>query len=209
MSGVRVLPVSLTLVPTSMVVGALMTKSGKFQWALWTGWSILLLATGLLILLDEETSTVRWVFIFITLGIGQGAIMPPLIFSTQAMAKTEDVAYAAAMFPFLRSLGYTIGVAIGGTAVQNALSHRLADAALPVSIAKNAEAYLTVLNALPRGSLEYRQLVHAYAEAFKTVWEIMIAFTALGLIFSLGIAHHSLDRKYDSRHKLNRPDQVE
>lgn len=148
-------------------------------------------------------------FILITLGIGHGAAMPPLIFTTQAMAKTEDVAYAAAMYPFLRSLGYTIGVAIGGTAFQNTLSHRLADAALPVSIAKNAEAYLTVLNALPKDSLEYHRLVYAYAEAFKTVWEIMIAFTALGRIFSLGVAHHSLDRKYDSRHKLNRPDQVE
>lgn len=186
-----------------------MTKTGKFQWALWSGWAILLLATGLLVLLDSETSTVAWVFILITLGVGHGAAMPPLIFSTQAMAKTEDVAYAAAMYPFLRALGYTIGVAIGGTAFQNALTHRLTDASLPVSIAKDAEAYLIVLNALPRGSSEYYQLVHAYAEAFKTVWEIMIAFTALGLIFSLGVAHHSLDRKYDSRHKLKRPDRVD
>lgn len=188
-----------------MVAGLFMTKTGKFQWPLWSGWATTLLASGLLLLFDVNTSTVAWVFILITLGLGHGAVMPPLIFSTQAMAKTEDVAYAAAMFPFLRALGYSIGVAIGGTAFQNALSRQLTNNGLPASISKDAEAFVAVLNAMPKDSSEYLQLVQVYADAFKTVWEIMIAFTALGLVFSLGVAHHSLDRKYDSRHQLNRP----
>lgn len=209
MTGVALLPLSLTVVPTSMVAGVFMTKTGKFQWPLWSGWTITLVSTGLLILLDVDTSTVAWVFILITLGLGHGAVMTPLIFSTQAMAKTEDVAYAAATYPFMRSLGYTVGVAIGGTAFQNTLSRRLAETGLSASISRNAEAYVAVLNAMPKDSLAYHQLVQAYADAFKTVWKIMTAFSALGLIMSLGIAHHSLDRKYNSKHQLSRQDRAD
>lgn len=170
---------------------------------------ILVLSNGLLILLDDDTSTVTWIFILLVLGIGHGAIFMPLIFGTQAMAKTGDVAYAATMYAFLRALGYTIGVAVGGTAFQNTLSQNLADAGLPASIAKDAESYVAVLNAMPKDSSMYHQLIQAYTSSFRTVWEIMTAISGLGLVFSLGIAHYSLDREHDSRHKLNRGDRIE
>lgn len=170
---------------------------------------ILVLSNGLLILLDNDTSTVTWVFILLILGIGHGAILMPLIFGTQAMAKTGDVAYAATMYAFLRALGYTIGVAIGGTAFQNTLSQNLANAGLPTLIAKDAESYVAVLNAMSKDSSMYHQLVQAYTASFRTVWEIMTAVSGLGLVFSLGIAHYSLDREHDSRHKLNRGDRIE
>lgn len=128
----------------------------------------------------------------------------PLIFSTQAMAKTEDVAYAATMYAFLRALGFGLGVAIGGTAFQNTLFHHLTDVGLPTSIARDAEGYVAVLQAMSKDSLMYQQLVHAYSDAFKTIWEILTAISVLGLVSSLGIAHYPLDRKYDSRHRLSR-----
>lgn len=204
LTGVALFPISLTVLPTSIIVGLVMTKSGRFRLPLWIGWLILVLSNGLLILFDVDTSTARWVFILITVGIGHGATIMPLIFSTQAMAKTEDVAYAATMYAFLRALGYSLGVAIGGTAFQNTLSHQLTDVDLPASIARDAEGYVAVLQAMSKDSLMYQQLVHAYSDAFKTIWEILTAISVLGLVLSLGIAHYSLDRKYDSRHKLSR-----
>lgn len=204
LTGVALFPISLMVLPTSIIVGLVMTKSGRFRLPLWSGWLILVLSNGLLILFDVDTSTVRWVFILITLGIGHGATIMPLLFGTQAMAKTEDVAYAATMYAFLRALGYSLGVAIGGTAFQNTLSHHLTDVGLPASIARDAEGYVAVLQAMSKDSLMYQQLVHAYSDAFKTVWEILTAISVLGLVLSLGIAHYSLDRKYDSRHKLSR-----
>ena len=200
-TGLALFALSMTVSPSNIIVGLLMTKTGRFRWALWGGWLLLVLSNGLLILFDENTSVPAWIFILIVLGIAHGTVLGPLIFGTQAMARTEDVAYAAAMYIFLRTLGYSMGVAIGGTAFQNTLSTRLGAAGLPLSIARNAESYVAVLDAMPKSSMEYQQLVQAYSSAFKTVWEIMTAFAALGLLLSLGVAHYSLDRKHESRHK--------
>ena len=120
------------------------------------------------------------------------------------MAKTEDVAYSAAMYAFLRALGYSIGVAIGGTAFQNSLSKQLSNAGLPTSIATDAEAFVVTLKAMDPNSAAHKQFVQAYVGGFKVVWEAMTAFAALGLVLSLGIAHYSLDRKYASKHKIER-----
>ena len=84
--------------PASVVISVLMTKLGKFRFAMWFGWATLVLANGLLILLDTDTPIVGWVFILITLGLGHGTTLTPLLFGPQAMAKTEDVAYSAAMY---------------------------------------------------------------------------------------------------------------
>ena len=203
------LPMFLTLLPASMVVGLLMTKTGKFRPTLWFGQAMLVLSNGLLILLGVNISTIGWLFVLITLGIGHGCTLTPLIFGTQAMAKTEDVAYSAAMYAFLRALGYSIGVAIGGSAFQNSLSSRLVDAGLPTSIAVNAESYVAVLKAMAVDSPLRHQLVQVYAQAFKVVWEVMTGFAALGFLLSLGIAHYSLDRKYDSKHKVCRAENDE
>ena len=134
-------------------------------------------------------------------GIGNGFTLMPLIFGTQAMAKTEDVAYAAAMYAFLRQLGFSIGVAIGGTTFQDTLYKHLVASDLPTSIAANAEGYVQVLKTMPDSPMR-EAIIQAYTEAFKVVWEEMTAFAALGLVLSLGVARFSLDRKYDSRHKL-------
>lgn len=60
-TGIGLLPVTASLLPTSMITGGIMTRTGKFRWALWSGWVFMCIAYGLLIILDENSSTVRWV----------------------------------------------------------------------------------------------------------------------------------------------------
>ncbi|TAQ90889.1 hypothetical protein B7494_g785 [Chlorociboria aeruginascens] len=204
MTGVGLLPITGTLLPVSMGVGIFMTRTGKFRLPLWAGWAVMCISYGLLIILDRDSSTVRWVFIFLVIGVAHGLIMMPMIFGIQAMAKTEDVAYAAAMYAFLRTFGQSIGVAIGGTVFQNLLAKRLADSGLPVEIAKTAEAYLAKLNAYPINSTFRIQVTDAYAVAFHGTFGVMLGAAALGLICSLGIASFSLDRQNESQHVLQK-----
>jgi hypothetical protein len=63
----------------------------------------------------------------------------------QAVSKVEDAGRAAAMYAFMRTLGMSIGVAIGGTAFQNAMSNKLDRLGLPESIGHNAEAFVKTL----------------------------------------------------------------
>lgn len=179
-----------------------MTRIGRLRWALWSGWAFSCLAYGLLIILDESSSMVRWVFILIAVGIAQGLLIMPITFAVQAMAESQDVAYAAAMYTFLRAFGQSIGVAIGGTVFQNLLVRHLADRGLPTSIAKDAESFVEYLKALPVISTFRMQITHAYVLAFHGVFEVLLGIAVLGLLCSLGVAKFSLDRRNESRHIL-------
>lgn len=203
-TGLGLLPVTVVLVPASMTVGILMTRTGKARWALWGGWAIACLAYGLSILLGEHTSTVGWVFILIAQGIAHGLILMPVMFGIQAMAESKDAAYAAAMYLFIRTLGQSLGVAMGGTVFQNLLTRHLQDRGLPTSIAKDAEGYVKTLWALPATSTLRIEVTHAYVLSFHGVFGVMCGIAGLGLLCSLGVKRFSLDRANESQHVLQK-----
>jgi hypothetical protein len=70
-SGLAVFPESLTVAPTSLIVGILVAKTGKFKSSRWV---LTTLGTGLLLLLDVNTSTPAWVGINQVVGLGTGML---------------------------------------------------------------------------------------------------------------------------------------
>jgi hypothetical protein len=106
-SGLAVFPESLTVAPTSLIVGILVAKTGKFKWSIVGGWILTTLGTGLLLLLDVNTSTPAWVGINLVVGLGTGMLFSGMAFSIQsaAMEIKQDPAFAIAIFTFFRSLG--------------------------------------------------------------------------------------------------------
>ena len=113
---------TITFLPTSVIVAVAITKLGRFRWAVWGGSWMTVLATGLLILLGKTTATVAWIFMFMICSLGHGLLLSSLNFAVQAIASSPDVAYAAAMYAFLRTVGMALSVAIGGTVFQNVLA---------------------------------------------------------------------------------------
>lgn len=194
---------SLGLLPASVMVGILMSKLGHFRWGVWSGWLLTILATGLLCLLNVNTSTVAYIFILFAVGLGHGLSLSSLQFAIQCISTQKDVAYASAFYAFMRNLGYCFGVAIGGTVFQNFLARYLGHRGLPKSIANNAEGFLDILRSLPEG--QYRDdIVQAYADAFRIVFAILTACSVIGGLGSLAIKSHSMDRKLESDHLMVR-----
>ena len=201
-TGVALMPLTGALLPTSVVVGRLMTRTGRFRWAVWLGWTVTIAGTGLLILLDVHTRTYAWVLIFIVVGLGHGFILMSLNFSIQAMSDTHNVAYAAAMYTFTRTFGMCIGVAIGGAVFQNQLQKHLADLRLLTTVATDAEGFVAALHALPKDSPEYQNYILAYAKSFGNVFEVLTAVAGLAGLLSLLIKKFSMDKALDSEHVL-------
>ena len=113
--GVCLLPVFLSLIPASVVAGAVITRINHFRWACWSGWFLTTLGSGLTIIWEVDTSIVAWVFILFILGIGQGLLLDAQNFATQAIAKPKDEANAAAIYAFIRSFSMVLGVGIGSS----------------------------------------------------------------------------------------------
>ncbi|KAF2195932.1 MFS general substrate transporter [Zopfia rhizophila CBS 207.26] len=169
--------------------------------AIWSGWVVNTFGTGLLILLDQDSPVVAWVLIFLILGIGQGLLLSAHNFAVQAIASTEDVAYATTLFSFMRGVGLCVGVAIGGAVFQNHLRTALVSARLPTDIAADAEAYVHILLAMPSNSSMRIAVVDAYATGFRFLFEILTGISGVGLLLSLTIGgHYSLDKELDAEH---------
>ena len=203
-AGVSLLPITGILVPTSVITSFLLTRLGRYRWAIWLGFGLSTLANGLLILLNKDTPLAHWAPIFVCVGISQGAILMALVICIQATAASEDVAYAAAAYSYFRSFGMCVGVAIGGTVFQNSMTHHLRELGLPIEVAQNAEAFVATLNSLPVGSTLSNRYILAYARSFSNVFETLTAITALGLISSFMIKGHSMDKKLTSEHVIRK-----
>ncbi|KAG0640926.1 major facilitator superfamily domain-containing protein [Tuber brumale] len=206
MAGVAVFPETFTVAPASVVVGLLVSITGRFRWALWLGWTLTVLGMGVLVLLDVDTPTVSWIFISLVSGLGTGILFPSMAYAIQASATDEDMAYAVSMFSFFRAFGQAFGVAIGGVIFQNALKTEVAKhavlRAMAGEYAADAVALVQVIKMMPKGMEGREELLISYAAALKVVWKAMIGFGAVGLVTSFATEGLSLDRELKTEHGL-------
>jgi MFS family permease len=199
-SGIDLIPITATLMPISIIISLLLKKTGRFRWAIWTGWVLTALSAGLLIILDSDTPIQHWIPIFVLVGLGHGMIIMALITCVQAAAPPGHVAEAAAAYMFLRSFGMCCGVALGGTVFQNTLNTHLRGLGLDVSVARDAEAFVSTLQAMGDKDVVKARYVSAYVRSFQNMWEVLTALSVLGLLSSALIEAHTMDRKLDNAH---------
>ncbi|OAG41495.1 hypothetical protein AYO21_04197 [Fonsecaea monophora] len=205
-TGVSLLPVLLTLVPASVIVGAAITRTARFRWAITTGWVLATLGTGLSISWNRGTHTAVWAVEMIVLGFGHGLNLNALNTASQAACKPGDEGRAVGMYAFLRSLGMAIGVGVGGSVFQNVMKAKLASQGLPTDIALQAEAYLEVLKQTPAGDSAAQAraaaVIDAYIAGFHGVFAFLTGLAGLALIVGLIIQHFEINKALISEHKL-------
>lgn len=187
-SGVALFPQTFTVAPSTMVVGILITLTGRYRWAIWSGWVLTALGTGLLYLVDVDTPVVKWIFLNIVGGLGMGMLFPSMAFAIQASQKNKDLAFAVAMFSFFRAFGQALGVAVGGTVFQNQMKTKLlgypALAPKAYEYSRDASSLVQIIKAMKDGVVK-ENLKHAYADSLKVVWLTMCGLAGVGLILSL------------------------
>ncbi|KAL2201510.1 major facilitator superfamily domain-containing protein [Corynascus similis CBS 632.67] len=202
-AGLNLLPVTFSLLPGSIVISLAITRVGRYRWAVWSGWAVATVGCGLLVLLDADTKTPVWVFIFVVFGIGHGMILTSISVGIQAMSHSEDAGRAAAMYAFMRSLGMSIGVAVGGTVFQNVMSNKLDELDLPRSIAHNSEAFVKVMYHMDPTDPKRISLIHAYVAGFHGIYWTITGVAITAVLISLIIGRHSMDKPLESRFTFN------
>ena len=188
LSGISVFPETFTVAPAAVIVGILITKTGRYRWAIWAGWVLTTLGTGLLYLMDVHTSTVAWVFLTLVSGLGLGMLFPSMAFAIQASSTNANLAFAIAMFAFFRAFGQAVGVAIGGTIFQNQMKIKLLAypglASKADQYSRDATSLVQIIKGMQDGVMKL-QLQQSYADSLKIVWITMCGLSALGLVLSL------------------------
>lgn len=195
-AGVALFPATFTVAPLAVVTGIMITKTGRYRWAIWSGWAITTLGLGLLVLLDVDTKIQQWIFICLVSGIGMGVLFPSLQFQLQAASTNKDMAFAVAMFVFFRSFGQALGVAIGGVIFQNEMVSNLKAypmwASQASELARDAAALVEVIQhtAIADGKLELQQ---AYTDSLRTVYIVLTVLAGVSAISTLFIKGYDLN----------------
>ena len=203
LSGVSLFPQTFTVAPASVIVGILVSLTGRYRWAIWSGWVLTVAGTGLLFLLDVHTSTIAWIFLNLVSGLGTGMLFAGMAFAIQASSTNRDLAFAVAMFSFFRAFGQAIGVAVGGTVFQNTMKKKLL--AYP-TLAPKAEDYsrdaaslVQIIKGFAPGEQGVKvELVQAYADSLKVVWVTMCGLAAVALVASFATKGLDLNRPLET-----------
>lgn len=201
LSGVAIFPETFTVAPASIVVGIIVSITGRYRWGLWSGWVLTTLGLGLLNLMSPEITTVAWIFINLVVGLGTGLLFPAMGIAVQAAVPAVDIAFAVAFYSFFRAFGQGLGVAVGGTIFQNEIKKQILSYPLIAPMADvwsaDATGLVAIIHNMAEGDAK-SQLVHAYADALKMVWIVMCALAAVGGISSLFIKGYTIDQVHET-----------
>ena len=205
-TGVAVFPETFTITPVAILVGIAVSITGRFRWAIWSGWSLTVLGMGVLYLLGPGTSVPAFVFLNIVPGVGLGLLFACMNLATQAAATETHVGYAAAVYIFMRSLGQGVGIAVGGVVFQSRFIVALRAypdlAGNATALARDASGLVQVIKAMPEGAAERAAVVSAYAEALKVVWAVMAGMAFVALVLSFGTEGLSLNAAMETEQAL-------
>ncbi|KAF4486950.1 Efflux pump FUS6 [Colletotrichum fructicola Nara gc5] len=124
--GASVLRASLYILPNSVIAavastasGAATSRMGRYRPLLWLGWATTTVGCGAQLVLDETTSVAGGVALTLVSGVGIGVLFTTLNLAAQASVPPAHTPAASSTTNFFRSLGQTVGIAVGGVVVQN------------------------------------------------------------------------------------------
>jgi hypothetical protein len=207
LAGLALFPSTFTVAPMSIISGLIITKTGDFRVVTWVGWIISTLGLGVMILLDVDTSVVKWVFMTLTTGVGLGLLYTSLAIINQAAASDENMPFVISLFIFARCMGQCLGVAISGTIFQNQMMQNLlktpALADKAVEYSRDASSIVTILKSMPDDGSK-ADLIQAYADSLKIVWAVFCALSGVLTIASFFVKHVSLDREHNTKQGLEK-----
>ncbi|WP_335872575.1 MDR family MFS transporter [Bacillus sp. 2205SS5-2] len=124
-SGLVEMVMTLSMVFSSIIVGILITKTGKYK--IFSLLGFVIMATGLFLnsMLEVETSMTRLILQLVIVGVGLGMNMPVFNITVQNAVSHKYLGVATAAMQTFRQIGGTIGVAIFGTVMGNIMKKEL------------------------------------------------------------------------------------
>jgi EmrB/QacA subfamily drug resistance transporter len=118
-SGLLLLPMMGGVMVTSVVIGRLITKTGKYRIFPIIGGVVMVVAMLLLTNLDVDTSKGESTVYMVVLGLGMGFLMQTTLLISQNSVEMKDLGVASSTATFARSIGGSFGVALFGAVFTN------------------------------------------------------------------------------------------
>ncbi|EJD03252.1 MFS general substrate transporter [Fomitiporia mediterranea MF3/22] len=200
MAGVRQLPLSFGSSAVAALTGITVAKTGRYRPIMWLGWFVMTIGFGLLIMLEENTSSAKQEIWLIIAGLGVGCLFQPPLIGLQAAMPLKDMATSTSVFVLIRTLGGTVGISVGNTIFLSELPDRLSRVPGYSSSMTSGLVDYTAISRIQPDSLRL-QVSHAFTRSLATIY---IAFTPIcfvGLLCVLVLREYSFVRNVEREQK--------
>ena len=202
LSGVYVLPFTLSLALVSAGTGIFIKRTGKYVPCIIFGMTVMTLGFGLFIDLEPKANWAKIILFQIVAGIGVGPNFQSPLISLQSTVAPRDIASATATFGFIRQLATSISVVLGGVVFQNGMQKQydqllsqLGPQIADLLTGSNAAASVGTVAALPGPAGDIARA--AYWTSLKTMYIMYVAFSGAGLVVSLFVRSRKLSKEHE------------
>ncbi len=185
-SGLRLLPLMLGLLTTSIGSGQLISRLGRYKVFPVVGTGVMTVGLVLLSQLEVGTSTFTSALYLLVLGLGLGMVMQVLVLAVQNAVRYEILGAATSGVTMMRGIGGSLGTAVFGAIFTNRLTSELTGDNLPDSlraiVAGGGRLTGSQVEKLPGvARLAYEQ---GYVNALTPVFAVAAGVAALGFLVS-------------------------
>jgi EmrB/QacA subfamily drug resistance transporter len=120
-SGAILIPLSASMIVVSIVVGRLITYTGRYKGFMLAGLLIMGCGYYLLTRLDAGSTQAGLTLAMTVVGLGLGAVLQTYTLVVQNASRREDLGVTTSTTQLSRSLGATVGTAVFGTIMTNGM----------------------------------------------------------------------------------------
>lgn len=201
LSGVYLLPYVLSLSFISAAAGIVIKKTGQYKIVIVSGLVVTVLGFGLFVNLEPRANWVKIIIYQIVAGIGIGPNFQAPLIALQTNVDPRDIGSSTSTFSFIRQLGTSISVVIGGVIFNNEMEkqHPKLERELGPELADSlsgANAASSVQLVASLQGEDGRVAKTAYWKGLQTMYIVYACFAGLALIISLFIQQTKLDKEH-------------
>ncbi|KAF9910491.1 hypothetical protein EC991_006308 [Linnemannia zychae] len=185
-SGLKLLPMVLGLVFSSIASGALMSVVGDYRIFIWLGTTMMSIGVGLCMLFDANSGMGQQIGFLLIVGLGIGLILQTCMLAAQAAVEKEDMAVVTALCGFMNSIGGGIGIAMCSALFNNHLKKQLTLVSMDVLkdiVAYEIEKSITNVQLLP--ALSKAAVIAAYVDTFQFIFKCITPIACVAFLCSL------------------------
>jgi len=200
-AGIYLLGTVIVLVPAAMVVGALVTQTGRYKIAHIASFVLTTISMGGGMLLTERSGPTEWLSLEAIGAVGIAALLPTALPAAQAPLPDSDAAMVTAAFSFFRSFGLLWGFSIP-TFVFNLKIERVVgniDDENVRELLRHGGAFANARASFiaELGNPIKQEVITVFKQGLQAVWKCAFASSLLGLVIA------SLEKEYKLRTTLD------
>jgi EmrB/QacA subfamily drug resistance transporter len=207
-SGALLIPLSAGWVVSSVIVGNLIARTGRYRiWPI-IGSTLVLIGIVLLTFLDTSSTLATVSGFLVIIGVGMGVMYQVYVIAAQNAVDVSQIGVATGQLNFFRSMGGSFAVAGLGALLTARLGTELVKQLGPVGkhIDPNTVVQSGAAHLPPRIA---DGVATALSNSLHSVWLVCVPIAAIGLALAFALEERPLRRHIPASQEQKQPQQEE